>query len=178
MSGSSSGEQQQDEQHIAGRGMAADCSGSSSMQQAFDSLDSEELLLSEAEVRGLATCNRSTSKNLPRVEPAPTAITQPQEVLEDGPERALLVLSRDNPIRRAAAAVVTNAWFERFILALVSCWQGSNRCCLPPDGSCHMATPTHQGVVSDRSGACRHCTTAVDPCQLRHPRHVQSGARV
>lgn len=47
-------------------------------------------------------------------------VTQPQILLESGPERALLVLNRGNPIRRAAAAVVTNTWFERFILAIVS----------------------------------------------------------
>lgn len=43
-----------------------------------------------------------------------------QELLESGPDWALLVLSKANPIRRAAAVVVTNKYFEWFILALVS----------------------------------------------------------
>jgi hypothetical protein len=40
-------------------------------------------------------------------------------LLEDGPDLALQVLSRQNPLRRAAAAVVTNKYFELFILALI-----------------------------------------------------------
>jgi hypothetical protein len=43
-----------------------------------------------------------------------------QELLESGPDWALLVLSKGNPIRRAAAVVATNRYFEWFILALVS----------------------------------------------------------
>lgn len=159
-------------QHIAGQGVPASCSGRSSMQQPSDSLVSEDLLLSEAEVRGFVHMQHQPKSRLCGAS-SPTAVTPPQILLESGPEWALLVLSRGNPIGRAAAAVVTNTWFERFILALVS-WQGSSCCCLPPDGRCHMAAPTRHGVVSDNPDACLHCTTAVDPCKLRHPCTVRS----